>query len=177
MVENLNVTTYQNGDPIPQVQDKTKWMQLKTGAWCYYENKTENGKIYGKLYNWFAITDPRGLAPKDWHIPTELEWTNLVMEVTSDEKNSYLSGERLKSVNGWKQNGNGTDRNGFSAQPAGFHCGSYGPFLQLGEKGHWWCIDDKVFVIEYNSKTAGFSGFRSKADGFSIRCIKDLKTD
>ncbi len=75
--KNLNVSTYRNGEAIPQVQDSTEWANLETGAWCYYENKTKNSTTYGKLYNWFAVNDPRGLAPTDYHIPSDAEWTTL----------------------------------------------------------------------------------------------------
>ncbi len=74
---NLNVSRYRNGDPIPQVQDPSQWANLTTGAWCYYNNDPANGLIYGKLYNWYAVNDPRGIAPIDWHVPSDAEWTIL----------------------------------------------------------------------------------------------------
>ena len=46
---NLNVTTYSDGTPIPQVTDPTQWANLTTGAWCYYNNDSANGAVYGKL--------------------------------------------------------------------------------------------------------------------------------
>jgi hypothetical protein len=78
MVKNLDVDHYRNGDPIPQVTDPAAWAALTTGAWCYYYNDPAIGAIYGKLYNWYAVNDPRGLAPVGWHIPTEPEWITLV---------------------------------------------------------------------------------------------------
>jgi len=74
MEENLNTDVYRNGDSIPEVKDPEEWKKLKTGAWCYYNNDAENGKKYGRLYNWYAITDPRGLTPKGWHIPSKNEF-------------------------------------------------------------------------------------------------------
>ena len=74
---NLDVTTYRNGDPIPQVTDIGQWGTLTTGAWCYYNNDPANGATYGKLYNWYAVNDPRGLAPAGWHVPSDSEWTTL----------------------------------------------------------------------------------------------------
>ena len=73
MPKNLDVDHYRNGDPIPQVTDPEVWGTLTTGAWCYYNNDPANGAVYGKLYNWYAVNDPRGLAPAGWHIPTEAE--------------------------------------------------------------------------------------------------------
>jgi uncharacterized protein (TIGR02145 family) len=95
--KNLNVSTYRNGDTIPEVQDKNAWAKLKTGAWCYYENKTANGTTYGKLYNCYAVNDSRGLAPIGYHLPTDAEWTILT---------DYLGGEsvansKMKSTSRW----------------------------------------------------------------------------
>ena len=76
--KNLDVDTYRNGDAIPQVQDEKEWVNLTTGAWCYYENETANGTTYGKLYNWYAVTDSRGLAPTGYHIPNNSEFMTLI---------------------------------------------------------------------------------------------------
>ncbi len=67
MAENLNVSTFCNGDTIPEIRNNADWLNagyLGKPAWCYYENDSNNGKTYGKLYNWYAVNDPRGLAPK-----------------------------------------------------------------------------------------------------------------
>ncbi len=93
---NLNVSTYRNGDVIPQVQDRDAWAELTTGAWCYYENNPANGTKYGKLYNWYAVNDARGLAPAGWHIPTDQEWTVLENSLGDDE------GKKMKSTSGWE---------------------------------------------------------------------------
>src|SRR5688500_3606271 len=77
MAENLNVSHFRNGDAIPEVKTNEEWMlagKEKKPAWCYYDNKPENGSIYGRLYNWHAINDPRGLAPEGWHVATDAEW-------------------------------------------------------------------------------------------------------
>ena len=130
--KNLDVTKYRNGDAIPQVQDKNAWAKLKTGAWCYYENKTAKGTTYGKLYNWFAVNDTRGLAPKGYHIPTDAEWT-ILTDNLGDE-----AGTKMKSSSGWKYNGNGTNTGGFAGLPGGFR-GGYGDFNGVvGANGYWW---------------------------------------
>jgi uncharacterized protein (TIGR02145 family) len=80
MAENLNVSTFRNGDPIPQAKTNKEWElagKNKTPAWCYYENDPKNGEKYGKLYNWYAISDYRGLAPEGWHIPANFEYNYL----------------------------------------------------------------------------------------------------
>ena len=96
MSTNLNVSTYRNGDVIPQVQDRDAWAKLTTGAWCYYENNAANGTKYGKLYNWYAVNDARGLAPAGWHIPTDQEWTVLENSLGDD------AGKKMKSTSGWE---------------------------------------------------------------------------
>ena len=165
---NLNVTTYRNGDKIPQVQDGKAWSNLTTGAWCYYENKTANGTKYGKLYNWYAVCDPRGLAPNGYHIPTDNEWTILT---------NYLGGEseagtKMKSRSGWKENGNGTNNSGFNGLPAGCR-GFIGGFNGIGVNGSWWDSSEKNArtLLCINGHAVKFYGH--KLYGFSVRCIKD----
>ena len=80
MSKNLDVAFYRNGDVIPQVTDPTAWAALLTGAWCYYNNDSTQGNKYGKLYNWYAVNDPRSLAPQGWHVPSDAEWT--ILETT-----------------------------------------------------------------------------------------------
>ncbi|MGB3079964.1 MAG: FISUMP domain-containing protein, partial [Saprospiraceae bacterium] len=75
MTKNLNVARYRNGEPIPKVTNSTTWASLTTGAYCYYANDSATyAAVYGKLYNWYAVNDPRGLAPEGWHIPSDFEW-------------------------------------------------------------------------------------------------------
>jgi len=171
MSENLNVSQYSNGDEIPQVQNADEWSKLTSGAWCYYENKTENGASYGRLYNWYAINDPRGLAPDGWHIPTDEEWLQLTTFLSSAQ------GNKLKSNSGWFGNGNGENSVGFNGLPSGFRYNT-GPFSLLGKNVYWWT------KTENNSQTAkartvSFKGdniaqiLLNKACGISVRCIKD----
>lgn len=68
-VTNLDVITYRNGDAIPKVKDPKKWSELTTGAYCYYDNDPSKGI----LYNWYAVNNPKGLAPKGWKIPNNKE--------------------------------------------------------------------------------------------------------
>jgi len=74
MATNLDVSYYRNGDIIPQVTDSAQWATLTTGAWCWYNNDSTTGAVYDKLYNWYAVNDPRGLAPTGWHVPSDSEW-------------------------------------------------------------------------------------------------------
>lgn len=180
MAENLNVSHYRNGDAIPQVQDANEWIKLTTGAWCYYENKTFNGNIFGKLYNWYAVSDPRGLAPEGWHIPRDTEW-RILTEYLGGRAIEYdnwilnISG-KLKSTILWRSpNIGATNSSGFSAFPGGVRYAD-GRFSDDREKGLFqsW---------EYNNDSAWYCGLSSdhsdvniaignKLIGGSVRCVR-----
>jgi uncharacterized protein (TIGR02145 family) len=98
MTKNLDVTIFRNGDPIPQAKTNEEWEKAgenKQAAWCYYENDPANGAKYGKLYNWYAVNDSRGLAPVGYHIPSDAEWTKLEDYLGAD------AGRKMKSKIGW----------------------------------------------------------------------------
>lgn len=117
MKKNLEVTKYRNGDAIPEVTDFTQWNNLTTGAWCYYANTSVNGTTYGKLYNWYAINDPRGLAPAGWSIPSDQDWTSLVTFLGG----TAVAGSKLRDAGtSWPSEAAvATNQSGFSALPAG----------------------------------------------------------
>ena len=180
--ENLNVTKYRNGDVIPEVQDKTEWANLTTGAWCYYNNITSNGIIYGKLYNWYAVNDPRGLAPKGYHIPTDAEWTTL----TTYLGGLSVAGTKMKSTtswddfifNGWPNNGNGTNTSGFTGLPGGYRYFINGDFLGIGAQGGWWSSSEYLTFYALTRNLSSSSAivnnyYIDKQYGYSVRCLKD----
>lgn len=95
MTKNLDVANFRNGDPIPEAKTDAEWEaagENEQPAWCYYDNDTANGTKYGKLYNWYAVNDPRGLAPTGYHIPTDAEWTKLSDYLGND------AGTKMKSA-------------------------------------------------------------------------------
>jgi uncharacterized protein (TIGR02145 family) len=185
--QNLNVSTFRNGDPIPQAKSDEDWKKAgdnKQPAWCYYENRSiqndpVNGEKYGKLYNWYAVNDPRGLAPKGWHIPTDDEWTKLTNFLGGED----IAGKKMKSTSGWKVNfngnsGNGTNESGFNGLPGGFRNHKYGESLLISIEGTWWSSS------EYDADTAwyryilnnymGCSRYHNfKTFGLAVRCVKD----
>ena len=171
--KNLEVTKYRNGEEIPQVKNKKKWANLTTGAWCYYENKTANGTTYGKLYNWFAVNDPRGLAPKGYHIPTDAEWTILTDYLGGDT----IAGTKMKSTSGWDNNGNGTNTSGFAGLPGGFRY--YNVYFDLiGAYGFWWSSSENDTSGAWSRDLFNNSGnvaryYDDKRSGFSVRCLRD----
>lgn len=173
--ENLNVSHYRNGDVIPQVTNKEEWSKLTTGAWCYYSNNSENGKTYGKLYNWYAVNDKRGLAPEGWHIPSDAEWTELTDYLGGEE----VAGGKLKATSLWKSpNKGGTNSSGFAAFPGGLRH-DYGRFSYVGSNGYFWSTSvydySRLAWIRYlvcaGSDVIRFTSFETY--GFSIRCVKD----
>ena len=171
--KNLDVTTYRNGDAIPQVQDAKAWVNLRTGAWCYYENETANGSTYGKLYNWYAVNDPRGLAPKGYHIPSNAEWTILSENLGGQSS----AGTKMKSSRGWQNNGNGSKTSGFAGLPGGCRDND-GLFYFIGANGYWWSSseDDRNNALfrnlyYFNGNVFSYNG--NKRNGFSVRCLRD----
>jgi uncharacterized protein (TIGR02145 family) len=98
MTKNLNVDKFRNGDPIPQAKTPEEWETAgknKQPAWCYYDYDPANGAKYGKLYNWYAVNNIRGLAPMGYHIPTDADWTKLEKFLSAD------AGKKMKSASGW----------------------------------------------------------------------------
>ena len=174
--KNLDVSTFRNGDTIPQVQTDKAWMNAgdnKQPAWCYYDNDPANGEKYGKLYNWYAVNDPRGLAHVGYHIPSDTEWTILTDYLGGESK----AGAMMKSKNGWDDNGNGTNSSGFSGVPGGIR-GDDGEFFPIGNYGYWWsCTQSTTNFAWYRYLTYNFGAVStnssSKEQGFSVRCLRD----
>ena len=177
MTKNLDVSKYRNGETIPYVEDATECAKLTTGAWCYYQNKTSNGTTYGKLYNLFAVLDPRGLAPIGFHVPTDAEWTVLTNFLGDTEK----AGGKLKEKGTahWnKPNTGANNSTGFTALPGGYRY-SGGNFSFLGTYGMWWSSSEggsKVlgwdrFLYSNDSVIGRFDDF--DRSGMSVRCIAD----
>jgi uncharacterized protein (TIGR02145 family) len=177
MSKNLDVAFYRNGDPIPQVTDPEEWKFLTTGAWCYYSNDPIQGAKYGKLYNWYAVNDPRGLAPQGWHIPSDAEWTTLETTLGG----ALVAGGKMKVAGTvhWAFPNTGADNSsGFAGLPGGSR--NYnGTFSNAGLAGYWWSATAGIGTWlalwrSLGSSSAGIS--RSATDkqyGFSVRCLRD----
>ena len=176
MVENLKVTHYRNGTPIPNVHDNAKWPHATNGAYCMVDNSTEYKNTYGLLYNFYAVNNIRNLCPKGWHVPSESECMTLINYLGGID----VAGSKIKDnrSNLWKNpNTLATNESGFSGIPAG----GRGRLSSAGDVGYyatWWSS------TSYNSNYAWHWGLypdknsiRSnpghKASGFSVRCIRD----
>jgi uncharacterized protein (TIGR02145 family) len=176
MIKNLDVTTYRDGTIIPEIQNQAAWAALTTGAWCYYNNDPANGAIYGKLYNWYAINDPRGLAPYGWHISSETEYQTLTVYV--NPQGVGLGPLKEIGTTYWNAPNTGaTNSTGFTALPNGLR-DSNGTFSFINLYSDTWTS------TEVNSTTArerylaynaiNFTSTTSnKKCGLSVRCLKD----
>lgn len=176
MTQNLKVAFFRNGDSVPYVKTAEDWEKAgkeQKPAWCYYNNDPANDSKYGKLYNWYAVNDARGLAPAGWHIPSDLEWKQLTDYIGGNE----AAGKKLKSASGWELNGNGTNESGFSGLPGGYRY-DYGFFNYGGLFAVWWASPVEytsfawLYYQAYNFGNA-FRYFPNKAFGFSVRCVKN----
>lgn len=188
---NLDVTTYRDGTPIPQVTDPTAWANLTTGAWCYYNNDANNNTTYGKMYNLYAVegiydaaslsdtTLRKNLAPTGYHVPTDAEWTIV---------NTFLGGE---SVAGGKMketgtahwlspNTSATNSSGFTGLPGGFRHQSYGTYINIGSFGYWWISGSsdcgtnggRIRGLGYSAADA-LTSCNYYTFGCSVRCLSD----
>lgn len=190
--KNLDVINFRNGDIIPEAKTDEEWAkfgQEHQPAWCYYDNDPENGKIYGKLYNWYAVNDARGLAPLGWHIPTSLEHKTFIKnlrdistKIEMQNPYKYINNQiDLKSLiinsTEWNNNNeaensfNGSNVTGFSALPGGYRnvsINEYGlrrcKFQLIGNEGFFWC---------FNESSENYL----MAFGFEINCISLLSSN
>jgi uncharacterized protein (TIGR02145 family) len=184
MVENLRTSKYSNGDTIPNVTDNSEWQNLNNGAYCWYDNDNSNEDTYGKIYNWFAVADSRNLCPVGWHVPSDGDWTVLTDYLTA---NGHIGSEgtALKAIEGWNDDGNGTDDFKFRALPSpgrfnsGYFC-SYCP----NQYGDWWSSTEsnksnerawcRELATIYDSVNR-FDG--AKYYGMYVRCLEDSDGD
>lgn len=175
MAENLTVSHFRNGDSIPEARTQEEWIRFGSeGTPAFLTDKVspENARKYGKLYNWYAVNDPRGLAPKGWHVPSHEEWSQLT---------SYFGGEVAAALSiramGFDEDGQITSESGFTGLPAGF-CAGDGKFYGTGTNGYWWSSTEinplmaYAYLLNYlhcNTYNLNYH----KTAGLSVRCIKD----
>lgn len=176
MDRNLDVTTYRNGDTIPYVTDPTAWAALTTGAWCYYNNDPSTNATYGKIYNWYAVNDSRGLAPAGWHVPSSSEWSTLQTCLGG----SSVAGGQMKvtGTTTWlAPNTAATNTSGFAALPGGFRADG-SAFASVGIRSYWWSSSatsntNAAFYTLYQENGILDIGILHKRYGFYVRCLRD----
>jgi uncharacterized protein (TIGR02145 family) len=176
MVENLKVTKYRNGDAIPNVTSLSNWANLTSGGYCNMQNLESQAKVYGRLYNWYAVNDTRSIAPKGWHVPTDEEWTILVNYLGGEN----IAGGKLKetgTVHWCDPNAGATNSSGFTALPGGIRSYLY-DFLEGCDWAFWWSSTSSSDEMAYNRIIFSNEAVINRVDnhkksGFSVRCIKD----
>lgn len=205
MAENLRVKSFHNGDPVPERQSDASWQEAVEGelpGWSYYENDAGIGAAYGPLYNDHAATDPRGLCPVGWHLPTEEDWWALELEVGVREANLDEIGWRggvegvgrlLKSTRTvpgapprWvEENQDARNCTGFSALPHGYRTGApisdqqtLGEYRELEWEAPFWAATDGGDLgghLGRGLRAEARGIYRNTADGFgfAVRCVKD----
>lgn len=182
MRENLDVSFFRNGDAIPYIDNAGSFSGLTTPAWTWYNGSAANGEIYGKLYNWYAVNDARGLCPKGWHVPTSAEWATLLTTLGSSSPGIYMKSAGTKSDGTpiWDQGDGtniGTNLSGFTGLPGG-RLDNYGGYMRMGYDGYWWTSTEADETQAYsvnlgnNRPNLAFATL-DKVVGMSIRCIRD----
>ena len=192
MKENLKTSKYRNGNPITTNLSDADWPFTTSGAYAIYNNDAANNTIYGKLYNWYAVADPRGLCPAGWHVPTDHDWQlltkNLDPAADTTQDCSNTAGGKMKSTGtiqastGLWQNPNtgATNSSGFTGLPGGSRSGSVS-FNDVGTNGVWWSSRETTssnawyrYLLCYNGSSCRTNGgLDFKSNGFSVRCLRD----
>ncbi len=178
MQKNLAVDTFLNGDSIPLAAAKSDWIAAalkRKPAYCLYKNDSANGAKFGYLYNWYAVNDPRGLAPKGWKIASIENWNDLV----ALNGGKSMAGPALRdTVERWFMDNGSTNISGFSAKPAGGR-NDLGVFFSGDRYAHWWTatehdsLNAKSIILNGVSTTIMIDGANKKGAGFSVRCVKN----
>ena len=175
MAENLKVTAYRNNVTIYNLDDQNDWNNTEDGAYVWYSNDISWKDHYGALYNWYAVSDPRGICPTGWSVPSDEDWQEMVNHLGG----SSVAGGRLKSTRTepdphprWRSPNTGaTNETGFTALPGGLRDPYY---YDVGSSGYWWTSSEqsKAYYMSRNSGSIWGSTV-PKQFGLSVRCIKD----
>jgi uncharacterized protein (TIGR02145 family) len=185
--KNLNVSTFRNGDSIPEAKTDAEWKEAGAKhkpVWCYVKSDSSYITKTDKLYNWPAVNDPRGLTPKGWHVPSKLEWEKLIEYLGG----TNIAGKKLKSKKGWAsnvnvKNGNGNNVSGFNAYPAFWRHAQGKMHEILGFGAYFWSTTEIDEEFKYENDAWTFNLFaltdqaiirlENKPYGLAVRCIKD----
>ena len=188
--ENLRNADYNNGEAIPTNLSASNWTTANFGATVVYGeyldcsnnspvidacDSSRSLEEYGRLYNWYAVNDSRGLCPSNWHVPTDEEWSQMTI-ILGDEA---LAGSMMKAEYGWYGDGNGTNSIGFSALPGGSRDNNVGNFFGSGKDGYWWSSSLSGSLAGYgylsSSSDSFFQLYSNRHFGFSVRCVRDAE--
>jgi len=196
MTENLSVVKFRNGDLIKEAKTLEEFEEAGLSgqpAWCYYDFDFKNGNKYGRLYNWYAVSDPRGLAPDGFHIPSEAEWITLISSASNGTNDFITAANALMDTSGWSapewvhQDNTANNETQFNASPGGAFTfcgsGSFACFDGIGYSSNWWTSTKCegipasrfarfVYIDLSVGNKMGFND-RGKRSGLSVRCLRD----
>ncbi len=174
MQKNLDEERFRNGDVIPEVTNFEEWMRAgenEQPAWCYFDNDSILGQKHGKLYNWYAVMDPRGLSPVGFHVPNKDEWEILFK--------TFEDATLTDGIDFWLDDVQ-NDHKGFRAIPSGgrFNEADVEFFYYLNIQAWWWTTSDMdknvAYCVNYDVKYDVLIFDYYKDVGISVRCIKDV---
>lgn len=174
LAENLKVSRYRNGDKIANAAASESWKIAKEGAWCYYDNDSSRAVIFGKLYNWYALNDSRGLCPAGWRVPANDDWQALINHFGGMRN----AGGKMKAQRLWAPPNEGADdAAGFAALPSGVRYYT-GNFMNIHHFCGMWSSsegnDDFGYMVYLDKgNTKAVLQFYGKKNGFACRCVKD----
>jgi len=177
MLENLRAVHYRNGDTIQQVKDGNQWAAMTTGAYCNYNNNESYVKTYGRLYNAYAVTDPRNIAPAGWHVATHNDFVILEEFLGGVDTAGGKMKEEGTAHWAWPNTG-ATNYSGFTGLPGGYRGWTNGIFSGLFDQGLWWTATE-YDSVNYYARSLRFDQSVSEVTwaykfiGMSVRCVKD----
>ena len=177
MSENLKTTRYNNGDEIPTGLTDGDWQNNTSGALAVYDDNESNADIYGRLYNWYAVVDNRGVCPENFHVPTDGEYILLTNYLGGND----IAGGKMKEagLEHWDSPNTGaTNESGFSGLPGGFR-NVTGSYVYMGGSAFFrssseYSTSQAWFHLLYYSDSVVYRDFNvSKHSGLSVRCVGD----
>ena len=173
--ENLKATHYQNDEPLLSGLSDSQWANAQEGASCVYDNDALLEDQLGRLYNFFAVTDPRGLCPSGWDVPSLEQWVLLAEQVGGASE----AGMHLKASETDTPPWDGLNTTQFHGLPGGLRWNDDGTFSRGGESGYWWTTNQEEGLALDRRLYQGQEHLGGSSNhfeiGFSVRCLKNAE--
>ena len=176
MIDNLKASRYQTGDSIQLINDHKYWAEADLGAYCWYNNDQQVESVHGKLYNWKAVNDRRGICPIGWRIPSDEDWKELITNLGGEQ---HGGGKMKDSLHWHSPNHEASNESGFSGLPSGYRSRT-GHFSLTGEAGFWWSNTMEIngfqaaYIALHHANGTAYTYANDLETGFAVRCIKAL---